>query len=328
MDKFKFLLSIIIVFRNDEACIKQLLTEISNFIATFWREYELIIIDNASQDNSLKILEELTNEHGLANLQVYALTKQVDIDAAAWVGIENALGDYVVIIDPLMDDIEFLPSMLDQIKQGTDIVFAENKLKPKQNFSYRFFSAIFNLLYKWFNKIHLSKEVPPYKILSKRVINFILQHKLPLLTYRHLLVSSGFKRVYLTYAAQPKIYRRRRLSGNIDRGIKMVVSTTQGPLRLVTFFAFFGAVFNFLYSGYVIAILLLKSNVAPGWATLSLQLSGMFFLFSIVLLVLAEYILHMLTLSHVEPQYHVAQELTSVVMTKYQKLNIEENSLS
>jgi hypothetical protein len=50
----------------------------------------------------------------------------------------------------------------------------------------------------------------------------------------------------------------------------------------------------------------------------------MFFLISLVLLVLGEYILHMASLSNEGPLYHVAQEFMSARITRCEKLNIEE----
>ncbi len=62
-------------------------------------------------------------------------------------------------------------------------------------------------------------------------------------------------------------------------------------MRMVTSLSLFGAVANVLYSIYVVGISLFKVDVEPGWVSLSLQQSGMFFLISLVLLVLGEYIL-------------------------------------
>ena len=56
----------------------------------------------------------LTSQNGLPNLQVYALTKEVDADTAAWVGFENAMGDFVVVFDHLLDDLSVLPEMLEK----------------------------------------------------------------------------------------------------------------------------------------------------------------------------------------------------------------------
>ena len=95
-------------------------------------------------------------------------------------------------------------------------------------------------------------------------------------------------------------------------------------MRLVTSLSMFGAVANLIYSVYVVAIGLLKADVAPGWVSMSLQQSGMFFLISLVLLVLGEYILNMASLSNEGPLYHVGQEFTSARMTRREKLNIEE----
>lgn len=88
----------------------------------------------------------------------------------------------------------------------------------------------------------------------------------------------------------------------------------------------FGAGANLLYSVYVVAIGFLKTDVAPGWITLSLQQSGMFFLISLVLLVLGEYIINMARLTNEGPLYHVGQEFTSARMTQREKLNVEEIS--
>jgi hypothetical protein len=257
-------------------------------------------------------------------LQVYALTKEVDTDTASWVGLENALGDFIAVIDPLADDIHFLPEMLDKAVQGAEVVFATNAQKSQQSLPYRAAYVVFYSLYKRLNGIHLAKEAPQYRLLSKRVVNFILQHPQPAISYRHLPATGGFARINLDYSAPPKMVQPKRLWQSVDRGMRLLVSTTRVPMRLVTMLSMFGAGANLLYSFYVMAIGLFKSDVAPGWVSLSLQQSGMFFLISLVLLVLGEYIINMVSLSNEGPLYHVGQEFTSARMTRHEKLNIEE----
>jgi hypothetical protein len=323
---FPIFLSVVFVVRNQSNQIESLLATAASHISSLVRDYELIVIDNASIDDSLSIYKKITSEQGLPNLQVYALTKEVDSDTAAWAGLENALGDFVVVIDPMVDDIKFLSTMLENAVDGADVVFAANKQKVPQSLAYRMACAAYNRCYIWFNGIHLAKEAPQYRLLSKRVINFILQHPQPAVTYRHLPATGGFARVNLSYSEPPITSRKKRLGENVDRGIRLLVSTTNAPMRLVTFLSLFGAVANVIYALYVIAITLIKDDVAPGWVSLSLQQSGMFFLMSLVLLVLGEYILHMASLSNEGPLYHVAQELTSARMIRREKLNIEEST--
>jgi glycosyltransferase involved in cell wall biosynthesis len=321
---FPVFLSIVFVVRNQSAQTEKILSDAASCIASLVSDYEIIIVDNASDDDSISVLKTLTAENGLPNLQIYALTKEVDADTASWVGLENALGDFVAVIDPLADDIEFLPEMLDKALSGSDVVFANNQQKAPQSITYRVSYAVFNGLYKRFNGINLAKEAPQYRVISKRVINFIIQHPQPSMTYRHLPATGGFARVILNYSAAPKLTHTKGLSDSIDRGMRLLVSTTRAPMRLVTSLSLFGAVANLVYSVYVVAVGFLKTDVAPGWISLSLQQSGMFFLISLVLLVLGEYILHMVSLSNEGPLYHVGQEFTSARMTRREKLNIEE----
>ncbi|CDS53112.1 Glycosyl transferase, group 2 family protein [Polaromonas sp. CG9_12] len=321
---FPVFLSVVFVVRNQSEHIEKILSEATAAISSLVSEYELIIVDNASDDKSISILKKMTGESGQPNLQVYALTKEVDADTASWVGLENALGDFVAVIDPLADDICFLPEMLDKAVSGADVVFASNEQKSAQSFAYRVAYAVFYGIYRLFNGIHLDKEAPQYRILSKRVVNFILQHPQPAITYRHLPATGGFDRVNLNYSATPQVSCTKRLGESIDRGARLLVSTTRAPMRLVTTLSLFGAVANLIYSIYVIAIGFLKVDVAPGWVSLSLQQSGMFFLISLVLMVLGEYILNMASISNEGPLYHVGQEFTSARMTRHEKLNIEE----
>ena len=229
---------------------------------------------------------------------------------------------------PLGNDIGFLPEMLDKAVMGADVVFANNQQKPRQSLAYRAAYAVFNFLYKSFNGIHLAKEAPLYRLLSKRVVNFILQHPQPAVTYRHLPATGGFARINMEYSSKPLAKNTKKLGESIDRGMRLLVSTTQAPMRLVTSLSLFGAAANLVYSVYVVAVGIFKADVAPGWVSMSLQQSGMFFLISLVLLVLGEYILHMASLSNEGPLYHVGQEFTSARMTRREKLNIEDASYS
>jgi hypothetical protein len=321
---FPVFLSVVFVVRNQSSNIIKLVSEAASGIAPLVSDYELVIIDNASDDDSVSVLKSLTGEDGLPNLQVYALTKEVDTDTASWVGLENALGDFVVVLDPMADDVLFLPKMLDSAVSGMDVVFATNEQQVSQSFAYRCAYAVFNEVYKRLNGIHLAREAPQYRVLSKRVVNFILQHPQPTVAYRHLPVTGGFARSNLEYSTKPKASRTKRLGESIDRGMRLLVSTTRAPMRLVTSLSLFGAVANLIYSIYVVVIGVFKADIAPGWISLSLQQSGMFFLISLVLLVLGEYIINMASLSNEGPRYHVGQEFTSARMTRREKLNIEE----
>lgn len=326
MVSFPIFLSVVFVLRNRAQSLPGLLAEATGVVSALASDYELIVVDNASDDDSVQVLKRLVGEGGLPNLQVYALTKAVDADTACWAGLENALGDFVAVVDPQTDDIRFLAEMLDQAAGGADVVFARNEQKPAQRLAYRVAFSAFNALYRWFGGIHLSREAPNYRVLSRRVVNFLLQHPQPATSYRHLPATAGFARTTLDYSSPPRLVERKSVRESIDHGMRLLVSSTRAPMRLVTTLSLFGAVANLVYAVYVLLVGLLKTDVAPGWMSLSLQQSGMFFLISLVLLVLGEYILQMARMTNEGPLYHVGQEFTSARMTRREKLNVEDGA--
>jgi hypothetical protein len=317
-------LSVVVVVRDRAAELPGLLADAVDKVSRLATDWELVVVDNGSTDDSVRVLREATREDGLPNLQVFALTKEVDTDNALWAGLENALGDYVVVIDPMSDSIDFAATMLEHALAGNDVVFARNQRAVPRSFAYRAGFAAYNAVFRRFAGVDLVNEAPQYRVLSRRVINFILQHPTPALSYRHLPATAGFAKAHLKYSASPRGGGRKSLMQAFDHGMRLLVSTTRGPMRIVTALSLFGAVANLVYSVYVIAISIAKQDVAPGWVTLSLQQSGMFLLISLVLLMLGEYIIHMARLSNEGPPYHVAQEFTSARMSRREKLNVED----
>lgn len=318
-----FFLSVVLIFKDQAEDLPLILKTATTLLSPLVSDYELIVIDNGSLDNSISVLKNLTRPEGIPNLQVYSLAQEVDPDTAAWVGLENALGDYIIVADSIEHDLSQIPCMLDAISNDADVVFVSNRSKPTRSLSYSILHKGFNFMYHKINGLNLTLEAPRFRLVSKRVATFILNHQNPVASYRHLPATAGFNKLYLKYE-KPWKDRPKNLIDCIDTGLRMLVSSTSNPMRLVSFLALAGASLNVVYSIYVVLVAIFKANVAPGWVTLSLQQSGMFFLLSLALLVMGEYILYFTSLSSNAPLYQVAQELTSAVISKKQKLNIEK----
>jgi hypothetical protein len=324
MSRHALFLSVVCVVRNEGHRLKGMLEEIGEVVASLATDFEVVVVDNASDDDTVAVLRSLTQEGGMPNLQVYALVKEVDPDVASWVGLENALGDFVAVLDPVSDHVSFLPSMLESALGGAEVVFAANEIRAHQSLPYRVAYSTFNSLFKWASGVNIAREAPNFRLLSKRVVNYLLQHPQPALTYKFLPANAGFSRANLSYRAEHRSVRTRRLFESIRRGLHLMVSTTTAPMRLVTALSLFGAAANVVYSIYVLAIAVFKADVAPGWVSLSLQQSGMFFLISLVLMVLGEYVISITVRHYGGPMYYVAQEFTSARLTRREKLNVEE----
>lgn len=280
-------------------------------------EYELVVVDGHGVLDEVA-LSALTGPAGLPNVLALRLLKPVEFDAAACCGLEHALGDFVAVLDPSADELDMLAPMLDEARRGRDAVFARNAAALADD---GVVERAFHRAFRFATGVDVRRDAPRFRMLSRRVVNHLLQHRSPTVAYRLLPGTGGYRRATLDYDGAVRRGRAPLLE-RVDRGMRLLATSTRAPMRLVTLFSLFGALANVLYSIYVVGIAVFKSDVAPGWISLSLQQSGMFLLISLTLLVLGEYVLQMASMSSEGPPYHVASEHLSATLTRRQRLNV------
>lgn len=287
-------------------------------------DYEIIIIDNSGIDKNSIFLSELTGEKGLPNLQIFKLANRIEEYKARWLALENSLGDFIICLDfDLIDNLNLFESMIEKINQGNEMVLLETKPILKKNRKYK--NIIYGIM-GGFSKSFLGINLNTYSssniIISRRILNYLLKFQNPEVYFRDISSLKGIKKAVIIYKKNLK--NKSNLRESIARGLRVITSNSSLPLRFATLISSVGAIFSFLYSIYVIIILIIKDNIAPGWASISLQLSIMFFFLSFVLLIMSEYILESFNKINNKPKYFISEEFTSSKMTFKEKLNVNE----
>mgnify|MGYP006078985807 CR=1 FL=1 len=325
MSRHDVFLSVIYVLNGNLDQLQKILTNTVQTLSQTVVDYEIVVVDNmTNKSDSIPLLKKLTNDKNFPNLQVYILNKRIDENIATCIGLDKSLGDFVTILNPFLDDISFVPTMLDEAKKNFDIVIAYNNNKYIKSFFYRYARKGFDVLYKFLNKESVAEDIYPYRLFSRRVTNQILQDQYPEMILRHLPTSIGYKRKELNYSSEFTTSPNINFLYSIKKGIKFLISTSNAPMRLVSMLSIFGALMNVVYSIYILVIAFAKTEVAEGWITLSLQQSGMFFLISIFFFILSEYILDMKGLKKNEYSNYISQEFGSSVISRHSKINLKE----
>lgn len=324
MSKFDAFVSVVMVVRDRQNIVEPLLRAVSEQTQCCLRDYEIVVVDNGSTDGTVGRLESLVHE--LPNVQVYCLVKPCDDDVALIAGLENSIGDYVLVLDPHAGAAEALPRFLESAISGHDVVYGENRQETEcQGQAYKLLRRTFFGLYRLLTGQSLPLLAARNRVMSRSVVNYLLQHPNAHLLYRIMPATLvGFKSAVVSYDGTSTVGAkpRRALKAELHKGLTLLLSSSTVPMRITTLLCLTGAVLNILYSVYVMGIHFFKEDVAPGWVTLSLQTSGMFFLFSLVLAILSEYILRVLANSAREPLFHVAREFGSEQMSRREKLNV------
>jgi len=318
------LLSVVLVAQNDADRIAGIIRSAGKIASQIVSDYEIVIVDNGSIDTTSKVLRELTSQSGEANLQALMLAGRVDNLTARWVGVENSLGDIVVCLDSCQGDLDQLGLLTSQAANGNDIVFTLRSFPNGRK------SLLRTLLYRAFGvatKLSTGLDLDSYSTsliaISRRVINYLLQFPDPQIKFRNLPSTTGFNRAFIRIPLQSRNADAIKIRESFPRGIQLVTSSSDSPLRLATTLSAVGAFLSLSYSVYVVLIWAFKEDVAPGWVSLSMQQSGMFFLISLVLLVLSEYVLGISRKANLGPAYYIAEEFTSARLTRKERLNVE-----
>lgn len=215
--------------------------------------------------------------------------------------------------------------MFKTASDGAELVLACNRNVGKLGgVFYRIFSYMFIRMFRGMSGLDLRADAPHFRLMTRRLVNYVLQHENAYATYQLLPVSAGFKIGRLDYDSPiPVIKRQRRRVGDIlSRAVSLTISTSTAPLRLVTCFCSLASLLSLFYSCYVVVIYLIKEDVAPGWTTLSLQLSVQFFLIAMAIALLSEYVLQISRQTNRRPKYYIVREFRSNQMTRALKLNL------
>lgn len=317
-----YFISVVIVIKNKNN-LEEFVKKISDKLSDI-PDHEIVIIDNSGDPDTVDILSEITSENGLPNIQVLKLAEQIEDYKASWLGFENSIGDFVMRLEfELIKDNKIIESILNQVSKGNEIVLLQQKSIRKKNDKFKY--VLYKILGN-FSNIILGVNLNTFScktlIISRRIVNYLTKFKNPELKLRTISSIKGLKKSILNYEYQSQ--DKENLLQSLSRGLKIITSSTSLPLRFATTITSLGAIFSFLYSIYVLLIFIFKDNVAPGWASISLQLSFMFFCLSLLLLVMSEYLLEALSTIYNKPKYFISDEFTSSIMTSKEKLNVNE----
>ncbi|MDD5624619.1 MAG: glycosyltransferase family 2 protein [Candidatus Cloacimonetes bacterium] len=229
------LLSFVIPVYNEQNSLKLLTEEIVANCAP--HNYEIIFIDDGSQDGSFAIMEELASKD--SNIKVVKFRRNFGKAAALQYGFNLAQGEIVFTLDAdLQDNPKEIPNFLDKIAEGWDLVsgWKQNRHDPWHKvLPSRFFNFVtaraFHLKLKDFNcgfkayRKEVVKELNLYGEMHRYipVLAYSLGYKITEIPVEHR------KRMF----GQSKYGMERYLRGFFDLlTVKMVTQYSKSPLYL------------------------------------------------------------------------------------------------
>ena len=300
-------LSIIIPVLNEEQNIPQLLDRLIPVANKTTLEYEILFVNDGSSDKTLEIIKNLAKEN--EKIKFVDFSRNFGHQVAVTAGIDHCKGELIVIIDAdLQDPPELILEMLQQVKQGYEVVYAKRKSRKDRNILKRIAYKSFYRLLARISNVQVPLDTGDFRVMTRKVAEVLKkmpeQHKF----LRGQIAWLGFRQSFVEYdrdvrAAGEPGYTWKKLFRLAFDGI---TGFSNLPLRLATMMGFlvsgisavliFYTLYSYFFSG---------SKVPPGWSSLMIAISFIGGVQLICLGIIGEYISRLQTDVRNRPLYIV-----------------------
>ncbi|HLE91344.1 MAG TPA: glycosyltransferase family 2 protein [Anaerolineales bacterium] len=148
-------LSLIIPLYNEEANLPLLYDSIKKALEPLQQNWEVIFVDDGSQDKSLDVLKALVKKDP-RHVRAVIFRRNFGQTAAITAGIDHAQGDTIVLLDAdMQNDPADIPMLLAKLDEGYDLVSGWRKDRKDNRLTRTIPSIFANGLISWVTGVHL-----------------------------------------------------------------------------------------------------------------------------------------------------------------------------
>jgi glycosyltransferase involved in cell wall biosynthesis len=278
----KPLISVITPCLNEEDNVLELYRQIKDEMSKLDDfRYEHIFIDNASTDNTVKTVKEISVQD--RNVKLIVNMRNFGHIRSPYHALLQAQGDAVIVMaSDLQDPPNLLPEFAKKWQEGYRVVIGI-KAESKEGRLFRLMRTVYYRALKRLSDVELIEHFTGFGLYDRQVIETIrpLGEQYPY--FRGLIAELGFERAEIKYT-QPA--RKRGITKNnfytlYDLAMLGITHHSKIPLRLATMLGFASAFISLLVAFfYLIYKLIFWSSFTLGLAPLVV---GLFFFASVQL---------------------------------------------
>lgn len=256
-------------------------------------DYEIVFIDNCSNDNTRNILKEVCKNN--KKIKYIFNAKNFGIARSVFYGLTQTTGDCTILIyADFQEPPELIPNLIEEWENGYKIVIGK-KNSSKENTIMYIIRLIYYKLIKYVSEIEHIDNFNGFGLYDKSFIDVLrnLDDSEPYL--RGIVAELGYKMKTVIYEHQKRKFGKTHfnLYKLYDHAMLGITSYSKIVLRLATMFGFLFSVITFIIGLITLIQKIINWNNYPiGMAALMV---GVFFIGSIQLFfigLLGEYILN------------------------------------
>lgn len=301
-------LSIVIPMCNESAVMDELFAQLVPVLEKTGKTYEIICVNDGSDDDTLKRLLALQDE--ITPLKVIDLSRRFGKEAALTSGIEHAKGRAVIVMDAdLQDPPELIPDFIAKWEEGYEVVYGARRSRDQDSWLKRVTAQSFYAVFNKLSDTQLPQDAGDFRLMDRVVVDAMLRLPEHSRFMKGIFAWVGFRQIGVPFdrperhagESQWPYFRLFRFA------LDGIFSFSTVPLRLWTWIGTATALAGLLFAAFLVIRVLVYGRDVPGYA--SIMVAVLFFggvqLISIG--VLGEYIGRIFRETKARPLYIVRQ---------------------
>jgi polyisoprenyl-phosphate glycosyltransferase len=257
------MISLVIPIYNEALVLETLFNRIRSASKEWGMDFEVIMVDDGSRDDSLKIMDDLNRRD--PRFKGVSLSRNFGHQVAVTAGLNHVSGRVAAIMDAdLQDPPEILTKFIAKWREGFDVIYAV-RVNRKENFFIRSAFWCFYRLMAWLSELKIPLDAGDFCVMDRRVVDILNEMPERNRYVRGLRAWAGFSQIGLSYD------RPGRLAGDVSfslhHRIKFafdgIISFSYKPLRFFGLFGLIVALSGFLGIALFIVSKIFTISITP-----------------------------------------------------------------
>jgi putative glycosyltransferase len=264
-------LSIVATLYHSASYIEEFYQRSCKVAETITRDYEIILVNDGSPDHSLDVARGISERD--AKVVVVDLSRNFGHHKAIMTGLSYAQGDLVMLIDV---DLEEPPEILRSFYQtfqnsDADVVYGVAGQREGSAFR-RASGRAYYSLYNWLSQYPVPHDALSARLMTKRYVQRLLQHKEQLFSIDGLMEITGFKQIPVEVEKHYKGSTTYSFRKRIGLAVSGITSLSNKPLIYIAYLGLVMTIPSGILIIYLMFQYLLGITDVSGWTSVIVSL--------------------------------------------------------
>ena len=262
-------LSLIVPCFNEQDSLPAFYREVTAVLATVAYDYEILLIDDGSVDQTLAIIKDLVEKD--ERVKYLSFSRNFGKEAAMYAGFCNVTGDYVAVMDAdLQDPPALLPQMLQLLESGEYDSVATRRVTRKGEPPIRsFFARKFYQIINRISDVDIVDGARDFRLMRRKMVDAIVSIGESNRFSKGIFGWIGFKTYWMPYENVERVAGESKWNfwKLLKYAIDGIINFSGMPLAIASWGGMIMTLLSFLSLIFLVVRDLIFSNPVAGWAS-------------------------------------------------------------